>query len=72
MESEENQPVNETFLKDVVSINESEKDTNIFYISVIEQDILAESSDLQNPRKSANLFGGPTATWRPHGSWASE
>ena len=28
-------------------------------------------ADLQNPRKSSNPVGGPTVTWRPHGSWAS-
>jgi hypothetical protein len=28
-------------------------------------------ADLQNPCKSANPFGGPTDTRRPHASWAS-
>ena len=43
VEIEEDQPVNGTFLKDVVSINEREKDPNTFDISVIDQDILPES-----------------------------
>ena len=27
-------------------------------------------ADLENPRKSANPFGGPTVTWRPQTTWA--